>query len=58
MDMHFDDFWQTDASGAWRSKTPTTFYPLKRVRNSRDGNYSLEFCPLHAAHAWKSLSDK
>ena len=27
----------------------TTFYLLKKVRNSRDGNYSFEFCQLHAA---------
>ena len=27
-------------------------------RNSRDGNYSFEFCPLHAAHKQKSLSEK
>ena len=32
-------------------KNTDTFYPLKMVRNSRDGNYSFEFCPLHAAHA-------
>ena len=25
--------------------------PLKKTRNSLDGNYSFEFCPLHAAHA-------
>ena len=25
--------------------------PVKEGRNSRDGNYSFEFCPLHAAHA-------
>ena len=35
-----------------------TFYTLKKARNSRDGNYSFEFCPLHAAHAKKSLSEK
>ena len=48
---HFslNDFWHSDASLAWRSKTPTSFYPLKKARNSRDGNYSFEFCPLHAA---------
>ena len=45
-----NDFWHSDASLAWRSKTPTSFYPLKKARNSRDGNYSFEFCPLHAAH--------
>ena len=27
-------------------------------RLSRDGNYSFELCPFHAAHAWRSLSDK
>ena len=26
-------------------------YPLKKARISRDGNYSFEFCPLHAPHA-------
>ena len=26
-------------------------FPVKEARNSRDGNYSFEFCPLHAAHA-------
>ena len=25
--------------------------PLKKARNSSDGNYSFEFCPLHAARA-------
>ena len=29
--------------------------PVKKVGNSRDGNYSFEFCPLHAAHAYKLL---
>ena len=34
-------------------------FPVKDVKdNSRDGNYSFELCPLHAAHAWKSLSEK
>ena len=41
-----NDFWHSDASRAWKSKTPTTFYLLKKARNSRDGNYSFEFCPL------------
>ena len=53
-----NDFGHSDASGARRSKIPTTFYPLKTARNSRDGNYSFEFCPFHAAYAWKSLSEK
>ena len=44
------DVWHSDASLAWRSKTPTMFYPLQKGRNSQDGNYSFEFCPLHAAH--------
>ena len=35
-----------------RSKSPTTFYMLKKASNSRDCNYSLEFSPL------KSLSEK
>ena len=26
------------------------FTPLKKACNSRDGNYSFEFCTLHAAH--------
>ena len=26
-------------------------YDSIKTRNSRDGNYSFEFCPLHAAHA-------
>ena len=30
---------------------------LKTARNSRDGNYSVEFCQMHAAHAWKSFSE-
>ena len=33
-----------------RSKTPTSFYPLKKARSSRDGNYSFDFCSLYAAH--------
>ena len=28
-----------------------SFYPLKKARNSRDGHYSFEFCPLPAALA-------
>ena len=32
-------------------KTPTSFYPLRKASNSRDGNYSFEFFSLHAAHA-------
>ena len=28
------------------------------ARSSRDGNYLFEFCSLHAAYAWKSLSEK
>ena len=31
-------------------KTPTSFYPLKKARSSRGGNYSFEFCLLHAAN--------
>ena len=46
-----NDFWHSDASRAWRSKTPTTFYPLKTARSSRDGNYSFEFFPFHPTHA-------
>ena len=49
--ISLNDFRHSDASLAWRSKTPTSFYPLKKARNSRDGNYSFEFRPLHAAHA-------
>ena len=49
--ISINDFWHSYASLAWRSKTPTSFYPLKKGRNSRDGNYSFEFCPLHAVHA-------
>ena len=36
-----NDFWHSNASPAWRSKTPTTFYPLKKARNFRDGDYSF-----------------
>ena len=52
------DFWHSDASLTWRSKTPTSFYPLKKARNSDNGNYCFEFFPLHAAHAKKSSSEK
>ena len=38
-------------------KDPTTFYPSKKDRNSRDGNHSFEFCPLNGAHAYKSSSE-
>ena len=31
-------------------QTATLCYPLKKVHNSRDGNYSFEFRSLHAAH--------
>ena len=31
------------------TKSPTTFYPLKKARNSGNGNYSFEFYPLHTA---------
>ena len=27
----FNDFWHSDASLAWRSKAPTSFYPLKKA---------------------------
>ena len=53
-----NDFWHSDASRAWRSKTPTMFYTLKKARNSRDSNYSFEVYLMHAVHAWKSLSEK
>ena len=53
-----NDFWHSDASLAWRSKTPTSFYPLKKACNSRDGSYSFEVFPLHTSHALESLSEK
>ena len=28
--------------------------PIKEGRHSQNGNYSFEFCPFHAVHAWKS----
>ena len=46
-----NDFWYSDASLAWRSKTPTSLYPLKKACNSRDASYSFEVCPLHTSHA-------
>ena len=48
--LSLNDFWHSDASLAWRSKTPTSLYSLKKVRNSRDGSYSFDICSLHAAH--------
>ena len=33
-------------------------FTVKTVRNFRNGNYSFEFCPLHAVHALKSSSEK
>ena len=48
-----NNFLHSDAPRTRRSKTPTTFYPLKKARNSRDSNYSFEFCLLHAAHTYK-----
>ena len=49
-------------NGRWSQPVKATFHstedqntdevsPVKEGRNSRDGNYSFEFCPLHAAHA-------
>ena len=32
--------------------------PVKDGLQFPDGNYFFEFCPSHAAHAWKSLSEK
>ena len=34
-----------------RSKIPTTFYLKKTACLGRNGNYSFEFCPLHASYA-------
>ena len=33
-------------------------FTVKDGRNFCNDNYSFEFCPLHAAHAWKSLGEK
>ena len=32
-------------------QTLTTFFQLKTVHHFRNGNYSFEFCSLHAGHA-------
>ena len=33
----------------WAIMPPPCQIGLKTARNSRDGNYSFEFCPFHAA---------
>ena len=53
----------TSHSGSFRAwkyaiKDTNNISPQKTARVARFGNYSVEFCPLHASHALISLSEK
>ena len=56
-DFSLNDFWHSDASRAWRSKAPTTFYPLKKTATHVMAiipfNFAVARCPRMEIVKWK-----